>query len=641
MHARPGPRPLCCGVMQTPRLRPLAALILAASAAHAQARPIPYPIDFPKNYVDAIEDGTRTRTGAPGPHYWQDNVEYAIDATLDVDNVTLRATIAMTYTNRSGSDLDRLVIHFRQNLHQPGIQRTRTVAVLPGMTVENVYIDDEKVPLRIAGSVGTVRLPEPLADGESTTISMGYSYEVPPAGQAPRNGHEDKHVFYFAYWYPQFAMHDDIRGWVADQYKGNGEFYMPYGNYDISFTVPADWLVRATGTLTNAAEVLPETTLAKLATARTTRELQQIVTKEDLESSNVTIADEGVVTWKFRAENVRDVAVSTSDRYLWTATHAVVEGRDPVDIHAVYEAESRTWPLAADYARHTIEWMSANVYPYPWPHMTACEGIIGGGMEFPMMTLIGERRRPAALQSVTAHELIHMWFPMIVGSNEKAHAWQDEGTTSFFTDLVSDDYYERGNRRNSMRGYRLTARRGQETAMMTHADYYPTGFGFASYTKPAALLHQMREMMRDGERDVFMKAIRTYASEWAMKHPTPYDMWATFERFAGRDLDWYWRAWYYETWTLDHAVARVVETDVMTRVTIRDVGRVPMDCTVEVTYGEGENERRTIPAETWLTGATEITLEFRPGVSRVRIDPERNTLDLNLSNNGWPRRGSN
>src|SRR5690606_30784248 len=242
---------------------------------------------------------------------------------------------------------------------------------------------------------------------------------------------------------------------------------------------------------------------------------------------------------------------------------------------------------AAEIARYTIEWMSREMFPYPWPHMTACEGVIGGGMEYPMMTLIGDSRSVRSLESVVVHELVHMWFPMIAGSNEKRHSWLDEGTTSFFTDLILAARQEAPQRaRGSMLGYVRAARRGGETPLMTHADYYPTGYGFASYTKPAALLQQLRAMLMDGDRDVLMEALRAYVAEWAMKHPSPFDFFRTIERHAGRDLDWYWQPWYFEVRHLDHAIASVVEGEDGLVVTVEDRGFVPHPCQVRASYAD-------------------------------------------------------
>ena len=254
---------------------------------------------------------------------------------------------------------------------------------------------------------------------------------------------------------------------------------------------------------------------------------------------------------------MRDCAVSVSDRYVWDATHAVIpdQGGPGVDglamIHAVYRPEVRSFARAAEYARHTIEHMSKIVYPYQWPHMTVCGGVIGGGMEYPMMTICG-----SGSLGLVAHELIHMWFPMLVGSNEKAHAWQDEGFTDFFTGYTTAAFAQREVApRRSVQGYLAGAARGEAAPLMTHGDYYPqagrSGYQFASYTKSSAVLHQLRDLVGD---DVFFATFRKYARDWACKHPRPQDFFNAFGHAAGQNLDWYFRTWYFETWTLDQAI---------------------------------------------------------------------------------------
>jgi hypothetical protein len=414
---------------------------------------------------------------------------------------------------------------------------------------------------------------------------------------------------------------------------------MPYAEYDLTFSAPRGWLVRATGSLQNSDEVLTESARERLAAARESDEIQHVIDRSDLANGRVTRpASEGEpLAWHFVAENVRDIAVSASDRCVWDATRATVPGRDrPCEIHAVYEPDSEIWPRAAEYARHTIQWMSEHVFPYPWPQVTACEGVVSGGMEFPMMTVIGDTSSLRALQGVVSHELIHMWFPMIVGTNEKRHPWMDEGTDSFFTGLIGDDFAKRSTAlRRAIGGYVPGARLGEEAPMMTHGDYFPSGYSFAAYSKPAALLHQLRELLRDGERDVLMEAIRTYVSEWRFSHPTPYDLFCTIERVAGQDLDWYWRPWYFETWTLDHAIQSVAATETALRVTIEDQGQVPFPCTVIARWPEGRTESRTVPVAYWLDGATTAELEFPLGATEVLIDPDWHTLDIDRDDNTW------
>jgi Peptidase family M1 domain len=642
--------------------RCLVVLVLAAGAVAQVERPIPYPIPKDRAWQRAVSAGTRTETGVPGKSYWTDRAEYKIKAELIPETAMVKGHIDMTYHNRSPRSVRTLNVHLRQNLYKAGSLRNRFVEITGGMKVSNVKVGDEELSARryrVRGTIMSVRLPRRLGSDEKVTLSMDWEFQVPVAGMDAmrqgydviRQGHENHHVFYLGYWYPQFAVHEDVAGWVAEQYLSNAEFYMDYADYDLELTVPEGWLVRATGTLENADEVLTKTELERLKKARAQREVVHVITSEDLEAGNVTrkgktgkTGKTGKLTWRFAAKNVRDVAVSASDRYVWDATHAVIKDRDGEGkdgtcmIHAVFRPGRRpSNGAAAEQARHTIEFMSKTVYPYPWPHMTACQGVIFGGMEYPMMTIIG----PRFGLGVITHELIHMWFPMLVGSNEKAHAWQDEGFTSFFTSLAVADFRGRElSRRIDAAGYLRTVAGGQDSSMMRHGDHYGGGrgsYGFASYGKTAAVLQQLRGMVGD---DVFFKAMRKYAADWAYRHPYPQDFFNTFSSVAKEDLDWYFRIWFYETWTLDQAVASVKEKGQATEVVIQDRGDATYPTRVQVQYSDGRTEIKSVDVRRWLAGKRTATLTFGSGVTKVVIDPERVTLDIDRSNNTWKSEGN-
>jgi hypothetical protein len=466
---------------------------------------------------------------------------------------------------------------------------------------------------------------------------------VPAAGTAPRMGHEGDKVFYLGYWYPQFAVFDDVGGWVADPHRGNGEFYMGHADYELAITAPVGYLMRATGELQNADEVLTPKAREALALAGKQREVVHVVDAKDHEAGTVTAASPtGKLTWKWQAGNVRDVALSIARTYLWDATHAVVKdkhgpGKDGTCmIHAVYEPNSGDWVRGAEYSRHTIEYMSERVYPYPWPHMTSCEGIIRGGMEYPMMTIVGGPQPAGTI----AHELIHMWFPMIVGSNEKRFAWQDEGFTTFWTTLCREDWSRRANpehgvgngARRDILQYGNVVARGGDAACMRHADAYGAdNFGFASYSKPAAVLHQLRAMLGD---ETFFAAFRRYTADWAFKHPYPYDFFHAFQDVAQQDLQPYFRTWLFETWQLDHAIGGVEVKDGETRVTLEDRGRAVHPCVVEAKFADGKTARTTVDAATWWT-TTRTVVAFPGEAVQVTLDPDVQSLDCHRDNGRW------
>lgn len=619
-------------------LAPLATAWTTALVAQAPGRVLPYPIDLPEPFVAAVQKGTRTLTGRPGPNHWTNTAHYELRATLDPVAARLTGRAVMTYHNRSPERLDQLVVHLYQDLMKGGAQRTRTVVPTPGLELGALQLDGAPVRGTVRDTRLYVRLPQGLAPGAKTTLTVDYAFAVPKAGTAPRMGHDGDAVFYLGYWYPQFAVYDDVLGWVADPHRGNGEFYMGYADYDLFVTAPVGYLVRATGELQNPDAVLTEKARQALAEAARSHDIVHVVDKDDLAAGRATATDpSGALTWHFRAANVRDAAVSVAKSYLWDATHAVVADKEGPGksgtcmIHAVYRPNTGDWVRAAKYAQHTIEYMSRMVHPYPWPHMTACEGIIGGGMEYPMMTICGGRQ-PAG---VIAHELIHMWFPMLVGNNEKRYAWQDEGFTSFWTTLCRDDFTGGSNGpKRDIAGYANTVRRGADVSCMRHADAYgEDNFQFAAYGKPAAMLHQLRALLGDA---TFFAAFRRYAADWAYKHPYPYDFFRSFADAAGTDLESYFRTWCFETWQLDHAVGAVAERDGQTQVTIEDRGRAMHPAEVEATYADGRTERRIVPVDLWRTAVSAV-VTFGPGVVKVEIDPEQGSLDVQRQNNVWQK----
>ena len=261
-------------------------------------------------------------------------------------------------------------------------------------------------------------------------------------------------------------------------------------------------------------------------------------------------------------------------------------------------------------------------------------------MEFPMLTLVGtyEGRSTRDLYNVASHEIGHMWIPMIVGVNEKRYAWLDEGSTSFLENQGRPEYWPGDDADGQERtNYLRVARAEAEQPMMRHADYYEPGPGYqiASYPKPATMLVTLRGLLGT---EIFGMAYRAFIAEWAFKHPTPWDFFATFERFAGRDLDWFWTSFYYQTWVLDQAVGAVTKRGEETVVVIEDHGFAPMPARVRIQTTRGGSIERVVPVGTWLAGAnrTEITLPASAGaVTRVEIDPQGLFPDLRPRDNVW------
>ncbi len=625
-----------------------------------ERRAIPYPIDVPAAFEAAVEAGTRTRTGEPGPNYWTNTATYDLDATLDPSTAMLDGTAAIEYVNNSPDTLHHLEVHLRQNVYTSGTVRNRTVTVTGGMQLGSVRVNGqmlkgvsgemseyaERMGGRIhnAYSVRDTRLmvypKSAVAPGDTASLQIEYRFKVP--GEDNFRMGQDGETFYLGYWYPQMAVYDDVHGWKAQPYQGDGEFYMGFADYDISFTAPEDWLVASTGILQNPDAVLTGAVQERLEEARTSDEIVSIVGPEERGAGSATVDAAGdSLTWAFRAERVRDVAIGTSDRYVWDAA-AAETGDGTAMVHSLYRPEKELWERSAEYARFSVEHLSEMIGPYPFPHMTVVDGIPVGGMEYPMMTIIGGDYEAESLFSVTYHEISHMWIPMLVSTDEKTHAWMDEGMTEFNESEGEDDFFPanfdpdyEGWAVEAQQSYYRIAGTEHDAPSMRHADNYTYGTPsrvFASYSKPRVMLHALRGVI--GE-ETFFEAYRTFFDRWAYKHPTPYDFFNTVEDVAGRELDWFWTGAFGEAWTMDHAIASVDRSGGETRVTVADRGKIVLPVKLQATLESGETVTRTLDVDAWLDGAREVTLTLDGTATSVTLDPEGYFPDVDRSNNTW------
>ena len=607
-------------------------------------------------YDLALNRGTRSPSGAPGPRYWQQWADYKLEAELNPVSKRLTGKGAITYYNRSPDTLGTVYVQLLQNIFAPGSRHNTNVPwSVEGIELDRVAAEGSELAAaggespgyEVNGTIMRLRLPKPIPPGGKADFAFEWKLRVPPDG-APRGG-QDGEVYFINYWYPQIAVYDDINGWQTDQYLGTAEFYMGYGNYDVSLTVPAGWLVTSTGTLQNPAEVLSGQTRARLDSARTASGIVHVVTDLDREPGrSTTTGADGKLTWRFHADSVRDVAWGASARYLWDATNAAVgdatgDGRpDTTMIGSFYRPEQKVshWDQSARYARYSIEFFSKYLWPYPYAHMTAVDGPTScGGMEYPMMTCIGGQWDTLGMYEVTTHEIGHMWFPMMVGSDEKRFAWMDEGLTQFDQSQSMDAFF-RGfdDEERNRSGYLDLAEAGGEVELMHHGDRYPnySSYGVASYYKPATVLVALRGVLG---RDLFHRALVEYGRRWRNKHPSPYDFFATFEDVSGRDLSWFWRTWFFETWTLDQAIDTVATVGDSLEIGISDRGRAPMPIHLVVTRTDGQADSVNVPVDVWLGGAKRTTVRVarEPAVRSIEIDPAREFPDADRGNQRWPR----
>jgi hypothetical protein len=679
----------------------LASLVVGApgsalSAQERETRPVPSATVPPGEFERAMERAWRTEDGSPGSGYWQQWVGYDIRATLDPETAKLQGTAQILYFHDAPANLASVFVHLHQNIHKEGSPRYASQEITGGVTITRLAADGEELsegPLaagpgwEVDGTLMQVRPSIRLERGDTLQLDIDWEVTLPQKG-AGRMGHSGNEVYFVGYWFPKIGMFDNLRGWSAQPYLGNAEFYDEFGDYNVELTVPAGWTVMATGDLQNPEEVYSERTLDLLAVAAEADTLVTIADSAAREAASVTTEGvEGLLTYHFTAENVRDFAWTTSNIQQWDATSALVgplaepwvnpsdlemsddedDSRDEERAETVLteatdvdpgadrrilinsfwrESRAPLWSQQWEYGKQSIEHHSEYTgFPYPWSHMTSVEGadIIDGGMEFPMMTVIGpyEGGEPTDVFNTTSHEIGHMWVPMIVGTDEKRHAWLDEGSTSFLEQESRMALWPGVNHhRVEAILYLQVAAAGLEQSMMRHGDFYEPGpgYGVASYPKPATLLGALRSVI--GE-DTFRAAYQAFISEWAYKHPSPWDFFNTFERFAEEDLDWFWTSFYYNTWTLDHAVGSVQPKPTGGAiVTIEDRSLAVFPATVRIRTRNGMDFVHEIPVSHWLAGNTsyEIDIASTAGaVSRIEIDPAGSAPDVDRSNNIWPQ----
>lgn len=642
----------------------LACVLALACACWAHADPDrPYeafaPLDLP------TPNEVRLGSGAPGPKYWQQRVDYRIDATLDADAQRLSATMEVTYHNNSPHTLNFLWIQLEQNLFKPDSIGTRTrtgggpMRAMEedfdgGYDIPSIRTGTTELKFTVYDTLARVELPRAIKPGERFKFQLDFAFDMPP--YLRRMGAEDVEqgrIFEYAQWFPHVCNYDDVHGWNTLPYAGSGEFYTNFGNYEVNITVPRTYLVAGSGVLQNPHEVLTPLQRQRLEQAKNSRETVMIRTAEEVGDPASRPAGEGPLTWKFKGENIRTFAWAASDAFIWDACGVVIKdlnGNDKIVLcQSLYPVEATAWaPTVEDggstqYVAHSIEFYSNFLYPYPYPVMTNVNGP-EGGMEYPMIVFCGGRTGRGPL-FVTDHEVGHTWFPMIVNTDERRHAWMDEGFTTFIGMHSLAAF--RGETVNPGRARQQTMQlaRGRSHPIAVFPDRNLPGLlGSLQYRKTALGLHLLREVVLGPER--FDYAFREYVRRWAFKSPQPADFFRTMEDAAGADLAWFFRQWFLEDGTLDQAIEVAFDdagdsgSPTRATVTVRSLGRQVMPATVVLQFDDGTIDRREFPVEAWATTrerSFRVELQGRT-LRRAVVDPDELLPDVDRANNRWEAR---
>jgi len=613
------------------------------------------PLDLP------TPTDVRSASGRPGPKYWQQRVDYKIAATLDPAKNELRGRETIHYVNNSPERLPYLWLFVEQNLCAPNSitnQLNQPPLVFLGATfdfscqgfngggtLESLRIGGVEAKRTRYGTTMRIDLAAPLAPGSSLDIEAVWHFNVPPMGGG-RMGH-DGPLYEMAQWYPRLCVYDDVHGWNHEPYIGAGEFYLEYGNFDVSLTVPASYIVAATGELANPEQVLTPTQRTRLVAAKKSETPVAIIGADEvgnMELSRPRVFARGAasplnpvpsLTWHFTAANVRDFAFAAGPNFRWDAS-----GYNGILIESLYRPSADKWPEVNRMGREAIKYFSEQWYPYPWSHATTVEGPIEG-MEYPMLTFTPNSPSREDLQWVIAHEFGHEWFPMIVGSNERLYPWMDEGFNTFI-DLANAAKYFQGTpygdsiEIHPRHLYADHAKPGTEQPLITNPTQVHDLF-WVGYQKPALMMQMLRYEVLGKER--FDAAFREYIKAWAFKHPAPADFFRMMRDQSGMDLDWFWRGWIFSTARLDQAVDSIASrNDGGSDVHLSNRGTMVMPAELSLVFSDGSKTSVKLPVEMWNLGPKFV---YRvPEKKRVReavVDPRQAMPDVDRSNNRWPK----
>lgn len=545
----------------------------------------------------------RTASGAPGPMYYQQQADYVMDIELDDAQKKLYGYETITYTNNSPDNLNYLWVQLDQNMRakdskRPLITSNSIRGAQRLSTFTNSYLKERfdggfniqevndsqgnPLPITINFTMMRVELPKPLQTGEAFTFSIKWWYNINNhVTQRGRSGYEefkDGHRSYvIAQFYPRMAVYSDVEGWQNSQFWGRDEFALPFGDFKVNITVPADHILDATGKLVNRKDVFSKAMMNRYKEAQKSYNQPVVIVTEEDAKKSIENPTNKTKTWKFYAENVRDFGFATSRRYLWDMMAVKIGNRDVMAVSLYSKEGNPLWEKWSTRAvASTLKSYSRMTFDYPY-HKAISVHAKRQGMEYPMICWNYGRpneegqytdRIKYGMISVIIHEVGHNFFPMIVNSDERQWTWMDEGLNAFMQYVAEQDFGEWYPEALSPEHEKYPSRRGDPKNIIPYMggdqDYIMPimtkglnlyQFGNNAYAKPATALNILRETVMG--RELFDYAFKEYANRWKFKHPTPEDFFRTMEDASALDLDWFWRGWFYTTDWVDIGIKEV------------------------------------------------------------------------------------
>jgi len=606
-------------------------LLIIANAAIAQVK-LPVPFNVQKLY----DKGTRSADGKPGKNYWQNTADYTIAVSYDPVTRLVSGTEQISYVNNSPDELNELVFKLYPNLYQKGNVRNMPIDaadLIDGVQIGTIEIDGVKKDpkqLQIAGtnmSVSNVT----IASKQTVKLTVPFSYTL-NKGSHIRTGEIEEGAAFIAYFFPRIAVYDDLDGWNRNPYLGSQEFYNDFCNFDVSITVPANYLVWATGDLQNCKDVLADKYCERLSNAEKKDDIVFIVDENDLKAGGITKGN----TWKFKAAHVPDFVFALSDHYVWNSSSLVVDNKTGrrTRVDAVFNTKHKNYFNVIGYARKTVGLMSYQFpkWPFPYSHETVFDGL--DQMEYPMMVNDNPVDAKEYDIELTDHEIFHTMFPFYMGINETKYGWMDEGWATIGEWLLSPmidssikDAYGIDRTEQNM-GSETDLPVTTLTTMLTG----PAAFT-NSYPKPAFGYLFVKDMLGN---QLFFKALHYYISQWNGKHPLPLDFFNCMNTGSGKNLDWFWKKWFYEDGYADLAISKVINTAAAKQIVVVSKGNKPVPVDATITFADGTRQLIHRSVAAWEKGNKTVLLKFNSSKKITKVELGSFYVpDFNKADNVW------
>lgn len=535
----------------------------------------------------------RTGSGAPGPRYWQQKADYVINVELNDDNQSISGSETITYHNNSPENLKYLWLQLDQNVIAQNSLKSQTRPTslrdsIPAKFIAGslgLYDFDggykikavkdaagKALPFTVNQTMMRVDLPQALVAGGKYSFQVEWSYNI---GDRMKDGErsgleffpeDGNYVYTIAQFFPRMCVFDDVNGWQNKQFLGQGEFALPFGDYKVKITVPADHIVAATGSLKNPNDVLTKTEIERFEKAKTSFDKPVIIVTQAEAAQKEKTKSKAKKTWEFHADNVRDFAFASSRKFIWDAQAVKINDKTPLAMSFYPKEGNPLWEKESTLAvKNTLEVYSRMTIDYPYPVAISVHAA-SLGMEYPMICFnFGRPKKDGSYTAsdrtrmigVIVHEVGHNFFPMIINNDERQWTWMDEGINSFVQLVTELERYPKDNWSRGLPeglvGY-MKGDKSLQRPLMTNSEQI-IQFGAEQYQKAATAMYILRETVMG--KDLFDKAFKEYAERWAFKHPQPADFFRTMEDASAVDLDWFWRGWFYTTDNVDQSIDQV------------------------------------------------------------------------------------